>query len=151
MASLDTSIELSWERLLDDAGGEVDARVRLRLIAREILTMGRKVAPLVALKLSNPTVGERRGPPPSLFRAIDGLRRFFASPSMHGRIRARDARSAARIFFGSIHSFVLLEQFANGDSFDDDIFLDDLVDVICAPIPPAKQRKVPVKRKKNTK
>ena len=150
LASLDTGQSFEWARWIEDSS-EADGRTLLRRVAGEMLAMGRRIAPLVMLKMSNPNVGERRGPPASMFRAFDALTKFFEQQIGMGRVRAQHARAATRIFFGSIHSFVMLEAFSPRDAggMTDAEFLDDIVDVLFVPCKASAT--LVAKRKKKTK
>ena len=133
LAAMDTASEPPWLHCIKDRARGDDIRVTLTELANDILTFGRKMIPLVLMKMSNPGFGQQ-GPGSARFlRTIQGLTEFFEIEIEAGRIRAHDPRVAARIWIASLHHFVMYEVFTkSADTLATEVFLEGLVDMFVA-------------------
>jgi AcrR family transcriptional regulator len=134
LAAMDTETEPPWLHSIQNRARGADIRVTLTQLANDILTFGRKMIPLILMKMSNPAFGERGPPPARLLRTIQGLTEFFEIEIKAGRLHAEDPRVAARIWIAALQHFVMFEVFTKTvDSLPTDVFLEGLVDMFVAP------------------
>lgn len=147
VAAMDAETEPAWGRGFAErwpASGDAGAdgvREALLSIANEILATGRKMMPLMLMKMSNPGLWmSRERPPMRVVRATQLLTQFFSWQIESGYIRARDPRVAARIWLGALQHWIMFETFMKPlDNVPAEVFVEELVDLFCAP---------PVRRKR---
>jgi AcrR family transcriptional regulator len=133
LAAMDTAAEPPWLQSIQDRARGADIRVTLTELANDILTFGRKMIPLLLMKMSNPGFAERGPPPARLLRIVQALTEFFEVEIKAGRVHARDPRVAARIWMAALQHFVMFEVFTKTvDTLSADVFLEGLVDMFVA-------------------
>lgn len=136
LAAMDTAAEPPWVQILQNRARGEDTRTTLTELANGILTFGRKMIPLILMKMSNPAFGERGPPAARLLRTIQALTDFFEIEIEAGRILAHDPRVAARIWIASLQHFVMFEVFTKSvDTLSTEVFVEGLVDMFVAPRP----------------
>ncbi|HEX3775801.1 MAG TPA: TetR/AcrR family transcriptional regulator [Polyangiaceae bacterium] len=149
IAAMETESELEWARILEDrlpARGhptELDIHETLLALAHAIVASGRKIFPLLIMKMSNPAVTERERPPARVVKTLRVLTEFFDTQIKAGRIRPRDPRVAARIWMGTLQNLIMFEALMkSADSLPADELIAGLVELFCGPeILPKKLRK----------
>ncbi|HEX4477874.1 MAG TPA: TetR/AcrR family transcriptional regulator [Polyangiaceae bacterium] len=147
VAAMDAESEPAWgqwfaERWPPSGDAGVDGvREALQSVANEILATGRKMMPLMLMKMSNPGLWmSRERPPMRVVRATQLLTQFFSWQIESGYISVRDPRVAARIWLGALQHWIMFEAFMKPlDNVPAELFVEELVDLFCAP---------PVRRKK---
>lgn len=131
-AAMDTSGEPEWAYRLGERKNRKDVRANLLELANDLLYWGRKRIPLVVMKFSNPTTGDRQGPPAAFRRGVELMTDFMAAQVRAKAIRLRDPRVAARIFMGTVMNTVFLEAFAQpSDGVSPEQVIEGLVDLLC--------------------
>jgi AcrR family transcriptional regulator len=141
LAAMNTASEPAWLQTIKERAVGTDIRCTLTDLAHDILTFGRKMIPLILMKMSNPGITDRGPPPARLLRTIQGLTEFFEIEIKAGRINARDARVAARIWIGALQHFVMFEVFTKSvDTLSADIFVQGLVDMFAPTARPKGRR-----------
>jgi AcrR family transcriptional regulator len=133
LAAMDTGGEPEWIRLLAERKSSEDVRGILTEVANQSIAFGRKMTPLILMKLSNPAMMRERTPA-RLARTLQALTEFFEAQIKAGRVHARDPRVAARIWIGSIQHITMFEVFTKTpDPLPADTLIEGLVDMFCAP------------------
>ena len=136
VAAMDTASEPSWLHCIEDRARGDDIRLTLTELAHDLLGFVRKIIPVVLMRMSNRGFGERTSLSAPLLRTIQGLTEFFKIEIEAGRIHARDARVAARIWIAALQHFVVFEVHANSaDPLPVDVFVEGLVDMFVVPRP----------------
>jgi AcrR family transcriptional regulator len=146
IAAMDTGNEVEWARMLAERWpashymeGE-ELRSALTALANEIITTGRKMMPLMLMKMSNPEWTDRKKPPVRMLKAFQSLTDFFEIQVKTGRVNARDARVAARIWMGALQNLIMFEAlFESVDHLTADQLVEGLVDLFCG-LPPLRQK-----------
>jgi AcrR family transcriptional regulator len=135
LAAMDTAGEPEWVQTLRERTQGDDIRIVLTVLAKDILGFGRKMIPLILMKMSNPAMTDRGPPPARLLRTLQGLTEFFQIEIRAGRIvGARDPRVAARIWMAALQHYVMFEYFTqSADTLSTDEFIAGLVDMFVAP------------------
>ena len=150
VAAMDTDSEPAWARTFSERWpasrrtDTEDIRESLTALANEILSSGRKMMPLMLMKMSNPGMWMTREKPPArVVRAIQILTEFFTVQIDAGRVRGRDPRVAARIWMGALQHWIMFEAFMKPiDNVPAEVFLGELVELFCAtPERPRKRQK----------
>ncbi len=147
VAAMDAESEPAWGRAFAERwppsahAGVEDVRAALLSVANEILSSGRKMMPLVLMKMSNPGLWmSREKPPMRVVRATQILTQFFTEQIESGHIRLNDPRVAARIWLGALQHWIMFETFMKPlDNVPAEVFVEELVDLFCAP--PARRKK----------
>ncbi len=147
IAAMDTHNDLEWARMLEehwpsrgDARETREIREVLVALANGIVATGRKMLPLLMMKLSNPAMIERDRPPARVVKTLRVLTEFFDAQIKAGRVRPRDPRVAARIWMGSLQNVIMFDAFMKGaDSLPPEALIEGLVDLFCVPPAPAKK------------
>jgi AcrR family transcriptional regulator len=134
LAAMDTTVEAPWLATLKERTEGGDIRVVLVDLANDMLAFGRKILPLILMKMSNPAFGDRGPSAARLLRSLKGLTEFFEIEIKAGRVGVRDARVAARIWMSAVQHFVMFGIFTKSvDSLPADVFVEGLVDMFVAP------------------
>ena len=126
--------ETEWGRFLMDRaasaarGESPDTRAMLHTLARDMLDAGRKMMPLIMMKLSNPNMIDRGRASTRALGFIRILTDFFEVQVREGRISIEDPRIAARIWLGAIRHMVMFEE---ADDLPTEVFVEGLVDTFC--------------------
>jgi AcrR family transcriptional regulator len=133
LAAMDTAGEPEWLQTIHERGKGEDIRRVLTELANDILAFGRKMIPLVLMKMSNPGMLERGAGSPRAVRAFEVLTAFFEGEMKKGRVHAVDPRAAARIWMGSLQHYIMFETFAKlPDPLPADVFVEGLVEMFVA-------------------
>ena len=137
-AMRDGQIELpQCIRDLDHARGDEDPRIVLGNFARELIPfLGGVLSVVVAVHMhERATEAEIRipfdskaedAPPRQGLRVVE---RYFARAASAGTVRITDYRAAARLFLGSLHSYVLYHQVIKLPSYPLQPYVDALIDL----------------------
>ena len=147
VAAMDSTPEPDWERLIEDLWPSSrrtgsDVRGALTAFAREMLTLGRKMYPLMQMRLSNPGFFHQDKPPRRLTKTLEILGEFFELHMRGGRVRGKNPRVAARIWLGALQHLIFLENFAKPlQDVSPEEYIEGLVDLFCNPEAAAKPRK----------
>jgi AcrR family transcriptional regulator len=132
MAAMETAGDPEWARSLPERIHRCDIRANLTELTNEILYWARKRIPLLMMKMSNPSVGDRPGPPAYVFRAFTLMTEFMTEQARTGRIRLGDPRVATRILMGTIQNAVMFEAVARpGDGLTAEQVVAGLMDLLC--------------------
>jgi len=141
IAAMDTEHELDWARVIEPeamAGREI--RAVLIDLAHATVQSGRKIFPLILMKMSNPALIQRDRPPPRVTKTIEILTAFFGKEIEAGRIHARDPRVAARIWMGALQHLITFDAFMKpADNLPPETLIEGLVDFFCGLPEPAKK------------
>jgi len=136
VAAMDTHNELEWARMLEEYAPKPgrknahDTREALLALANGLLATGRKMLPLILMKMSNPAMIDRDRPPARVLKTLRILSDFFAEEIQAGRVRPGDPRVAARIWMGSLQHLIMFETFMKPvDSLSPQVYLEGLVDL----------------------
>ena len=139
LAAMETG-ETEWGRFLMDRaarGDGGDTRAMLIDLAHEMLDAGRKMMPLIMMKLSNPAMFDRMRASNRALGFIRVLTDFFELQIREGRVTIEDPRVAARIWLGAIRHMVIFER---ADDLPTDVFVEGLVDTFCKSQPRARKK-----------
>jgi AcrR family transcriptional regulator len=148
LAAMDSAPEPEWVQTIHERTKGDDIRIVLGGLAKDMLAFGRKMVPLIMMKMSNPAVSDRGPPPARMLRTIHGLTEFFKIEVRTGRIAVRDPRVAARIWMGALQHYVMFEFFTkSADTVPAEDFIDGLVEMFVAP----RRRGAVAKREKGKK
>jgi AcrR family transcriptional regulator len=141
LAAMDTAADPPWLATLPCHTEADDIRTALTELATDILAFGRKMIPLILMKMSNPGFAQGGPPPARLLRAVHALTEFFRVEIEAGRVRARDPQVAARIWMGSRQHFIMFEFFTKAaDPLPTDVVLEGLVDMFVEERPRRRKR-----------
>ena len=141
LAAMDTAAEPAWVERIQHRDRHEDVRVTLTALANDILTFGRKVLPLIMMKMSNPGFGERGPPAARVLRTIQALTEFFEEEVKAGRLHAENPRVLARIWIAALQHFVMFEVFTkSADTLPTEVFVKGLVDMFARPRPRRRKR-----------
>jgi AcrR family transcriptional regulator len=136
LAAMDTAAEPAWIERIQHRDRHEDIRVTLTTLANDILAFGRKMIPLIMMKMSNPGFGERGPPAARALRTIQALTAFFEEEVEGGRLRAENPHVAARIWIAALQHFVMFEVFTKSvDTLPTEVFVKGLVDMFVPPRP----------------
>ncbi len=143
IAAMDTDHEIDWARVIEpEAMAGRELREVLIELGRATVHSGRKIFPLILMKMSNPALIERERTPPRVTKTLEILTGFFAQEIAAGRIRARDPRVAARIWMGALQHLITFDAFMKpADNLPADTLIEGLVDFFCGLPEPAKPLK----------
>jgi AcrR family transcriptional regulator len=117
----DRLVEPAFLRGLAARVGKGEVRDNLFTLGTEIITFFRELVPTMMMAWSNPAPNglpshiSMPNPPP--VRALTQLIGYFEAEMSAGRLRRQDPEVVARVFLGSLHTFVFFEllQRADGD------------------------------------
>jgi AcrR family transcriptional regulator len=141
LAAMDTAAEPPWVDRIQNRDRREDIRVTLTNLANDILTFGRKMIPLILMKMSNPAFGEGRPPVARILRTVQALTEFFEAEVEAGRLHTRNPRVAARIWIAALQHFVMFEVFTKSvDTLSTEVFVEGLVDMFVAPRPRRRKK-----------
>jgi AcrR family transcriptional regulator len=146
IAAMETESELEWARILEERVPprghtlEVDVRQTLLSLAQALVANGRKIFPLMLMKMSNPAMLERERPPARVVKTLRILTDFFDTQIKAGRIAVRDPRVAARIWMGTLQNLIMFEALMkSADNLPADALIVGLVDLFCDGAPTTKK------------
>jgi AcrR family transcriptional regulator len=132
LAAMDTTVEPPWLASLKARSGSEDLRAMLIDLATEMVAHGRKMIPLIVMKMSNPAMWQGgRVPSRMLPRVVQALTELFAIEIDAGRIKAKNPQVAARIWVSSVQQYVMFETLTRTvDPLPVDVFVEGLVDLL---------------------
>jgi AcrR family transcriptional regulator len=146
IAAMETESEPEWARILEERssepsqGAQLEIRETLLALAHAIVASGRKIFPLMIMKMSNPAVIDRERPPARVVKTLRILTEFFVAQIKAERVRLRDPRVAARIWMGTLQNLILFEALMkSADSLPADELIAGLVELFCGPEPSTKK------------
>jgi AcrR family transcriptional regulator len=141
LAAMDTAAEPAWVDRIQSRDRREDIRVTLTNLANDILSFGRKMIPLILMKMSNPAFGERGPPAARILRTVQALTEFFEAEVEAGRLHAANPRVAARIWIAALQHFVMFEVFTKSvDPLSTEVFVEGLVDMFVPPRPRRRKK-----------
>jgi AcrR family transcriptional regulator len=148
VAAVDSTAEPDWERILEELWpasrrrGSEDVHGTLTALANEMLAFGRKMYPLLQMKLTNPTFFQQEKPPRRVTKTLEMLTEFFDFQIRAGRVRGKNPRVTARLWLGGLQHLIFLESFVKPmRDVTPPEYIEGLVDLFCDPERPAKGRK----------
>jgi AcrR family transcriptional regulator len=140
LAAMDTGAEPPWFGYLKERAGHGDVRETLTALAGEMVAFGRKMIPLLLMRMSNPALLGRERPPARMLRVMQALTEFFSIEMAAGRVGGSDARVTARIWLASVQQFVMFETMTRMvDPLPMDVFIGGLVEMFVTPAPKGKK------------
>src|SRR5438105_3592140 len=105
-----------------------DPRVVLRRVAEQFIPFAQHIlAENVVVFMYARTLAKSKDSPPR--RGIKIVEDYFRRAAEAGVIRLTDPRAAARLFMGSIHSYVFLHHVLNIPPYPVDAYIDALIDL----------------------
>jgi AcrR family transcriptional regulator len=142
-AAMSVESDAEWGRFLakrQETGGSGDARAGLIELAHTMLAGGRKMLPLMMMKMANPSMADKETGASRAHWILRSLADYFKLEIEAGRMRDIDPRVAARVWLGAIRHIVMFETLATAvDDLSTDDFIEGLVDMFCPP--PVKPRR----------
>jgi AcrR family transcriptional regulator len=147
VAAMDTTPDSDWERIIEDFWPSSrrrgsDVRGALTTFAQEMLALGRKMYPLLQMRLSNPGFFHQDKPPRRITKTLEILAEFFELHMHGGRVRGKNPRVAARIWLGALQHLIFLENFSKPlQDVSRDEYIEGLIDLFCNTESAAKPRK----------
>ena len=147
VAAMDTTPEPDWERIIEELWPSSqrtgsDVRGALTALAQKMLELGRKMYPLLRMRLSNPGFFHQDKPPRRVTKTLEILAEFFELHMRAGRVRGQNPRVAARIWLGALQHRIFLENFAAPlQDVSAEEYIEGLVDLFYIPEAAAKPRK----------
>lgn len=111
-AAMGAEARPSWMEGLEARVGAGDVRENMTALALEIIEFFRRIMPIMMMGWSNPGpnglphFGDKT---PLPIQAVKRLTAYFEAEMRLGRLRHHDPEVLARIFLGSLNSFVFLE------------------------------------------
>ena len=156
LAAMDTTVEPPWLASLEARSGSDDFRAMLIDLASEMVAHGRRIIPLIVMKMSNPAIWQgERAPSRMLPRVVQALTALFALEIDAGRIKAKNPHVAARIWVSSVQQYVMFETLTRTvDPLPVDVFIEGLVDLLVVaesprPVTTKKASALPASRTSN--
>jgi AcrR family transcriptional regulator len=136
LAAVEGGSEPEWEQILSQRWpswkrtAPNDVPATLHALAEEMLASGRKMFPLLVMKLSNPAFLTDAKRSPRVTRTLEILSRFFEEQIAHAGVPELNPRVAARIWLGAIQHLVLFETLPRApEDPSPEEFIDGMVDL----------------------